>query len=65
MARRILVIEDDPGIADLVRLHLQEAGYQVEVAPDGGRGLERSQQERFDLVILDLMFPSGPTTRLS
>ena len=60
MARRILVIEDDPGIADVVRLHLQEAGYQVEVAPDGQKGLERSQQERFDLVILDLMFPSGP-----
>jgi DNA-binding response OmpR family regulator len=60
VARRILVIEDDPGIADLVKLHLQEAGYQVEVAPDGRSGLERSQQERFDLVILDLMFPSGP-----
>jgi DNA-binding response OmpR family regulator len=60
VARRILVIEDDPGIADLVRLHLQEAGNVVEVARDGRAGLQLSETKRFDLVILDLMFPSGP-----
>jgi DNA-binding response OmpR family regulator len=60
VTRRILVIEDDPGISDLVRLHLEEAGYSVETAPDGHSGLERSAETRFDLVVLDLMFPSGP-----
>ena len=60
MARRILVIEDDPGIAELVRLHLEETGYEVEVAGDGRAGLELSQEKQFDLVLLDLMFPSGP-----
>lgn len=60
VAKQILVIEDDPGIADLVRLHLEEAGYEVEVAPDGQAGLKRSHDSRFALIILDLMFPSGP-----
>ena len=60
MAKQILVIEDDPGIADLVRLHLEEAGYEVDVAPDGQAGLKRSHDSRFALIILDLMFPSGP-----
>ena len=60
MTRRILVVEDDPGISDLVRLHLEEAGYAVETAPDGRTGLDRSAESRFDLIVLDLMFPSGP-----
>lgn len=60
MTRRILVIEDDPGIADLLRLHLSDAGFGVEVAATGEQGLQRSAKEGFDLIILDLMFPSGP-----
>jgi len=60
VTRRILVVEDDPGISDLVRLHLEEAGYAVETAPDGRTGLDRSAESRFDLIVLDLMFPSGP-----
>jgi len=60
VTRRILVVEDDPGIAELLQLHLKEANYVVEVTRDGSSGLERSKAERFDLIILDLMFPSGP-----
>jgi len=60
VTRRILVIEDDPGIADLLRIHLSDAAYGVEVVTTGEQGLQRSAHESFDLIILDLMFPSGP-----
>ncbi|MFQ5512972.1 MAG: response regulator transcription factor [Myxococcota bacterium] len=60
MSRRILVIEDDPGIAELLQLHLEEAGYSVERVSDGAAGLTRSAEEAFDLVVLDVGFPSGP-----
>ena len=60
MARRILVIEDDSGIAELVLLHLGEAGYEIDRACDGRQGLEQTEKHRYDLVILDLMFPTAP-----
>jgi DNA-binding response OmpR family regulator len=56
-ARRVLVVEDDGDIAHLLRLHLIDHGYRVEVAGDGVQGLERARTGGFDLVILDLMLP--------
>ncbi len=56
--RRVLILEDDRDIANLVRLHLEELGCDVEVESDGRRGLERATLARFDLLILDLMLPS-------
>jgi two-component system alkaline phosphatase synthesis response regulator PhoP len=55
--RGILVIEDDPDIATLVRIHLGDLGHEVEIATDGNRGLERALAEPWSLVILDLMLP--------
>jgi len=55
--RRILVIEDDPDISGLVRLHLSDAGYEVELDADGGSGLDRALGTTFDLVVLDIMLP--------
>ncbi|HYE96408.1 MAG TPA: response regulator transcription factor [Rubricoccaceae bacterium] len=55
--RAILIVEDEPALADLLRLHLGDLGYEVEVARDGQRGLERALQRPFALVLLDLMLP--------
>ncbi|KGQ21469.1 response regulator transcription factor [Thermus filiformis] len=55
--KRILIIEDDPEIAELLRLELEEAGFQVDWAPSGMRGLVRLREGRPDLVILDLGLP--------
>jgi DNA-binding response OmpR family regulator len=55
--RRVLVIEDQPEIAELVRLHLVDLSCTVELAADGLAGLALAQARPFDLVILDLMLP--------
>lgn len=55
--RRILVIEDDPDISSLVRLHLSDAGFEVELDAHGGSGLDRALGTSFDLVVLDIMLP--------
>jgi DNA-binding response OmpR family regulator len=57
MQRSVLVIEDDPDIADLVRLHLADLSCQVQLAHDGPTGLALAESNAFDLVILDLMLP--------
>src|SRR5262249_18211 len=55
--RRILIIEDEEGIIQLVRLYLEEAGAEVFAASDGVSGLELHVRERPDLIILDVMLP--------
>ena len=57
MADRILLIEDDQRLADMVRDYLTSAGYRVTHAASGGEGLRREEQDAFDLVVLDLMLP--------
>ena len=54
---RILVIDDDPGLTDLLSEYLQARGLAVVTAPDGERGLERLRSGGIDLVILDVMMP--------
>lgn len=53
----ILVVEDDPDIAQLVRLHLGDTGYDVDLAQDGPSGLQQALARSYDLIILDLMLP--------
>ena len=53
----ILVIEDEPGIADFVRRGLEAAGFTVETESDGRLGLEAAQREDIQLVVLDLGLP--------
>lgn len=55
---QVLVIEDDPDIASLIKLHLQDAGFVVTVTHNGEFGLYLAQRQRFALVILDLTLPS-------
>lgn len=57
MARKVLIIEDDPYIADLLRLYLEKEGYEVDSAGDGVKGLEKFRRRKPDLVLLDVMLP--------
>lgn len=54
---RILIIEDEEAIADLEKDYLELSGFDVEIEHNGKKGLERSLNEDFDLIILDLMLP--------
>jgi CheY-like chemotaxis protein len=55
---RILCIEDEAGMLDLLRLILEAAGYSFIGAQDGAEGLEKIRTEHPDLVLLDLMLPN-------
>jgi two-component system phosphate regulon response regulator PhoB len=64
VAERILVIDDEPDLLELVRVNLHQAGYRVETAPTGRRGLEQMRRSKPDLLILDLMLPDISGTEL-
>lgn len=55
--RRILVIDDDPTVSEIVCRYLVAAGFEVDQAPDGQSGLNRAESLRPDLVVLDRMLP--------
>tara|TARA_A100001037_G_scaffold306864_1_gene357681 strand:+ start:23054 stop:23734 length:681 start_codon:yes stop_codon:yes gene_type:complete len=55
--QRVLIVEDEPDVADLVTFNLRRAGYQTEVAHDGLLGLQKALADKPDLVLLDLMLP--------
>ncbi len=57
MDKRILIIEDDPDIADLLELNLRDADYKTDLASDGRAGLEKALENDYLMVILDLMLP--------
>jgi DNA-binding response OmpR family regulator len=57
VSARVLVVEDNADLAFGLRNNLEIEGYEVEVAPDGPRGLDRARESSPDLVILDLMLP--------
>jgi DNA-binding response OmpR family regulator len=53
----VLVVEDEPNIRELVCLHLGHEGYECEGIGDGKTALERSESQRLDLMVIDLMIP--------
>lgn len=54
---RILVVEDEPGIAQFIQQGLSEAGYAVDVAVDGSEGLEYALAADYDAIVLDILLP--------
>ena len=56
-ATRVLVVEDDPTLAEVVQAYLGREGYEVTIATDGQAGLEQAMTTQPDLVVLDLMLP--------
>ena len=57
MARKVLIVEDESNIAELINLYLKKEGYETMVAGDGGKALELYRLFRPDLVLLDIMLP--------
>ena len=57
MTRKVLVVDDDKKIVDLIRLYLEKDGFQVLAAHDGRSGLELARAADPDLIVLDLMLP--------
>jgi len=55
--KNILVVEDEPSIAEVVSLYLKRAGYQVQIASDGRQAMNIFERQMPDFVILDLMLP--------
>ena len=54
---RVLVIDDEPAIADVLRMLLEFRGHEVLTADDGSRGFATAQRQAPDVIVLDLMMP--------
>jgi len=54
---KILVIEDEPSLADVIAAGLEQSGHDVQIAGDGTEGYELARSERFALIVLDIMLP--------
>ena len=57
MSQKVLVVEDDNNIAELLRLYLQKDGFEVSHAADGGKAVEMAKEIPPALVLLDIMLP--------
>lgn len=56
-SKTILFIEDDPFVVDMYKHVLEKAGYRVDVAYDGKQGLESAKNQKYDLLLVDIMIP--------
>ncbi len=56
--KRILLVEDEEGIHQVVKLNLELEGYSVSSGFDGGEGVAKAKEARFDLIIMDVMMPN-------
>jgi two-component system, OmpR family, alkaline phosphatase synthesis response regulator PhoP len=57
MSKRILLVEDEERLLEVVKLNLELEGYEVECAIDGKEALDQFHRQRFDLILLDVMLP--------
>ena len=57
MAKKVLIVEDDNNIAELLHLYMEKEGFETQVARDGGKGVELFRSFQPDLVLLDIMLP--------
>lgn len=57
MSKKILIVDDEQSIVTLLQYNLQQAGFDVSVAMDGEKGLNKAADEQFDMIVLDLMLP--------
>jgi two-component system phosphate regulon response regulator PhoB len=55
--RKILVVEDESDVADLLTLNFRKAGFKISTAVDGASGLQKAREDRPDFIVLDLMLP--------
>ena len=59
-SRRVLIVEDEQPVRELLRLHLELAGFEVEEAAEGRGALRRLRETGVTFVILDVMLPGMP-----
>ena len=57
MAEKILIVEDERQIARLLQITLEKEGFKTAIEPNGRRAYERILQEKYDLILLDVMLP--------
>lgn len=55
--KKMLIVEDEPDIQELLEAYLHDAGYETTIAGDGVEALAKFQKDKFDLILLDLMLP--------
>lgn len=55
--KKILIVEDDPNIGDVIEIHVNDLGYGLERAMDGETGLKKALEKDYPLIILDIMLP--------
>jgi DNA-binding response OmpR family regulator len=65
VSRRVLLVDDEPGIVDFVRYGLQREGFEAVAVSDGEAALARARSERFDLMLLDVMLPKVSGTEVA
>ena len=58
MAYKILIVDDDPPIVELLKFTLESSGYKTAVAYDGEEALKKVAEEKPDLILLDIMLPT-------
>ena len=58
-AGKILVVDDDQNICELLRLYIEKEGFEVRIANDGRKALEIFEEQNPDLIMLDIMLPDG------
>lgn len=63
MVRRVLVVDDDPGVRGVLKDYLSHEGWEVEAAETGAKGLALARTGRYQLVLLDRKLPDGDGAR--
>jgi len=57
MAKKILIVDDEVQLVEMIKMRLEASGYEIIFAHDGQDGLDKAKKEKPDLMILDLMLP--------
>jgi CheY-like chemotaxis protein len=57
MAKKVLIVDDDPDITKVISFRVKKAGYDTETAQNGQEALDKLKKEKFDLVLLDIKMP--------
>ncbi len=57
--KRLLIVDDEPGICDLLKIKFQHEGLEVFIAYEGAEGFEKALKEKPDCVLLDIRIPNG------
>jgi len=57
MKKKILIVDDEPDFADMIKMRLEANDYEVVTANDGVEGLRKAEEENPNLILLDIMMP--------